>query len=81
MIEGNNHQMAAGVGVSIQNDEGAFPPEGDQILHPVLALQRITKDAATFVLVVHNIVHSPGRPDVIHSSEYSNIFDSLSLRG
>jgi hypothetical protein len=52
--------MAAGVRVTVQNNEGTFSPVGNKILHPIGMRQRITKDAAILVFVVHNVFHSPG---------------------
>jgi hypothetical protein len=66
MLKRDDHQVATGVGIAVQNHIGAFTPERDEILRAIFLLLQVAKDTPIFSVAVFDIFHTPWRPDVIH---------------
>src|SRR6266849_5748672 len=68
MPEGDDHQMAAVVGVAIENGEGSSRPRDDQVA-PVrfrAALGGKSTKNTTLRLALLDELHSPRRPERVH---------------
>ncbi len=66
VLVGRHHQVPAGVRVAVEHDEGRLPARQDQVARSVGQVQRGAKDAAGHGFVILNILHPPGRPELIH---------------
>ena len=58
--------MSACVGEAVEDDIGEPAAMGDQVLRSILHGLCVTKNAAFFLIVVVDIFHTPGGPELIH---------------
>ena len=63
----HDHEVAAVIGIQIENDEAGGPFVHDE-LSRLVALQRVTKHAASVVSVACDVGVTPGREKAIHVS-------------
>ena len=54
--------MAAGVGVAVENHEGALSPEHDQVLGAIGLIERLAENTAVLAFIFNDVFHAPGRP-------------------
>jgi hypothetical protein len=66
VVKRDNHQMAAGIGIAVQNHIRVRPAKCDEILRAIFLLLRIAKDTPIFFMIIFDIFHTPWRPDMIH---------------
>src|SRR5215831_20557092 len=65
----NDHDVTAGIGVTIQNDEVFFSTEGYERLWIIVGFESTAENTAIVLGGVSDIAIPPGRPDVIHPGE------------
>lgn len=68
---GHDHQVPAGVGEEIENDEAGFPAMDDQVLRTVLFIEGEAESAIFVVLIPPDIFRPPGGVDVLHGDNFS----------
>lgn len=71
MDVGHDHQVPAGVGEEIEDDEAGFAAVEDQVLGAVLFLEGKAKGATFVVLVPPDVFRAPGGVDVLHGDNFS----------
>ena len=69
MHKGHNHDVTAGVWISIEDYVREDSTEGDQIPRTVRCGLCAAEYAAVFLGVFLNICHTPGGPDSLHNSK------------
>lgn len=62
MPVGNDHQVACGVGESIQNEEGVLLAKQDETLAILISGGKEAKDAVRFLATRGEVVEAPGSP-------------------
>src|ERR1700722_10932458 len=65
---GNDHDVAGGIGIAIEDDENLFAAIGDEGFVIVFTIDGVTEDAFGEVVglgLLHVLV-APGGPDVVH---------------
>lgn len=63
----NDHEMAGGIGETVEDYEGMGGSVHNQVFHPIFLLNSPAKHTAIWLFLLLNVSHSPGRPELIHN--------------
>ncbi len=76
----DDHHVAVGVGVPVQDDEGQWTPVHDQVVRAVRLRQPVAEQTTLFFCRVLQVIHAPGSPEVFHPLAGDCIRDAATIR-